>query len=61
MLLLRLIGVLASISIGVALALYLVTRERRYLRFAWRIFLATLVFVLLLMAFYAAERLWLVA
>lgn len=61
MLLLRLIGVLASISIGVALALYLVTRERRYLRFAWRIFLATLVFVLLLMAFYAAERLLLVA
>lgn len=61
MLLLRLIGVLASISIGVTLALYLVTRERRYLRFAWRIFLATLVFVLLLMAFYAAERLWLVA
>jgi hypothetical protein len=61
MLLLRLIGVLASISIGVALAIYLVTRERRYLRFAWRIFLATLVFVLLLMAFYAAERLLLVA
>jgi uncharacterized membrane protein len=61
MLLLRLIGVFALISIGVALALYGVTHQRRYLGFAWRIFLGTLFFVLLLMAFYVAERLLLVA
>ncbi len=56
MLLLRLIAILALISMGVAFALYAVTRERRYLRFAWRIFLGTLLFALLLMAFYALER-----
>ncbi|RPJ48486.1 MAG: hypothetical protein EHM16_02310 [Betaproteobacteria bacterium] len=60
MLLLRLVGILALISIGVSLALYVVTRDRRYLRLAWRIFLVMLAFVLLLMAFYAAERLLLV-
>lgn len=60
MLLLRLVGILALISIGVSMALYVVTRERRYLRLAWRIFLVMLAFVLLLMAFYAAERLLLV-
>lgn len=60
MLLLRLVGIFALISIGVSLALYVVTRERRYLRLAWRIFLVMLAFVLLLMAFYAAERLLLV-
>lgn len=60
MLLLRLIGIFALIAIGVSLALYAVRRERRYLRFAWRIFLGTLVFVALLMVFYIAERLLMV-
>ena len=60
MLLLRLIGILALIAIGVSLALYAWSRERRYLRFAWRVLMATVVFALLLMAFYAAERLLLV-
>ncbi len=57
MLMLRLIGVIALITIGVLLALYVYTRQRRYLQFAWRVFTATILFVLLLMAFYAAERL----
>jgi hypothetical protein len=61
MLLLRLIAILALISMGVAFALYAVTRERRYLRFAWRIFLGTLLFALLLMGFYALERVLMVA
>jgi len=56
MLLLRLVGILALVAIGVSLALYAVSRDRRYLRFAWRIFLGTLVFAGLLMLFYAAER-----
>jgi len=60
MLILRLIGIVALITIGVSLALYAYSRQRSYLRFAWRVFLATMVFVLLLMAFYAAERLLLV-
>ena len=57
MLLLRLIGLLALITIGVSLALYAYSRQRRFLLFAWRVFLGALVFALLLIAFYAAERL----
>ncbi|MCW5575673.1 MAG: hypothetical protein KIS79_08745 [Burkholderiales bacterium] len=56
MLLLRLVGILALVTIGVSFALYVVSRDRRYLRFAWRVFLGTLVFAVLLMLFYAAER-----
>jgi hypothetical protein len=59
-LILRLIGILALVTIGVSLALYAIRREQRYLRFAWRIFLGTLVFVALLMVFYIAERLLMV-
>ncbi|MGE0557103.1 MAG: hypothetical protein AB7E73_00210 [Burkholderiales bacterium] len=57
MLLLRLVGLLALITIGVSLALYAYSRQRRFLQFAWRVFLGTLAFALLLIAFYAAERL----
>ena len=57
MLLLRLVGILALISIGVSFALYVVYRDRRYLRFAWRVLVATLLLAGLLMLFYAAERL----
>lgn len=55
MLLLRLVGLLALITIGVSLALYAYSRQRRFLQFAWRVFLGTLAFALLLIAFYAAE------
>lgn len=57
MLLLRLVGLVALITIGVSLALYAWHRDRRYLRFAQRTFLATLAFALALAAFYAVERL----
>ena len=61
MLILRLIGILTLITIGVALALYVFKRDQRYLRFARSVFLAALVFAMLAMAFYAAERLLLAA
>lgn len=61
MLILRLIGILTLITIGVALALYVFKRDPRYLRFARSVFLAALVFAMLAMAFYAAERLLLAA
>jgi hypothetical protein len=60
MLLLRIFGLLALIAIGASLALYAWYREPRYLRFAWRVFLAALAFALALMAFYAFERLLMV-
>ncbi|HET7596017.1 MAG TPA: hypothetical protein VFK15_03735 [Burkholderiales bacterium] len=60
MLLLRLVGALALIAIGAALVGYLFSRDRRYLQFAWRIFQFTLVFGVLVLAFYVLERLLLV-
>lgn len=57
MFLLRLLGLLALVAIGVALGLYAWKREPQYLRMAWRIFWAAVAFGLALMAFYAIERL----
>jgi hypothetical protein len=60
MLILRLIGILALIAIIGSIALYLFTRNRRYLTFAWRVFLFAIVFLLAFLALYVLERLVLV-
>ena len=60
MLILRVCGILLLITVVAALALYAITRQRRYLRFAWRTFLFALILVLLVMAFYVSERLLMV-
>ncbi|HLF39369.1 MAG TPA: hypothetical protein VI545_06760 [Burkholderiales bacterium] len=60
MLVLRLIGILALIAIVGSIALYLFTRNRRYLTFAWRVFQFAFVFLLVFMALYVLERLVLV-
>jgi hypothetical protein len=60
MLVLRLVGVLVLVAIAGSLALYLFTRNRRYLTFAWRIFQFAFVFLLIFMALYVLERLVLV-
>ena len=60
MLILRLIGILLLISVVASLPFYAVTRQRRYLVFGWRLFLFALALILLIMAFYAAERLLMV-
>jgi hypothetical protein len=57
MLVLRLVGALALITIGAGLILFLFTRNRRYLTFAWRVFQFTVIFAVVLMAFYVLERL----
>lgn len=57
MVLLRLIGILAVIAISLGLVLYLFTRNRRYLTFAWRVFQFGIVFAMVFMAFYVLERL----
>ncbi len=54
MLLVRLLGLLASIGLSVAVLLYMVTGERKYLRFAWQLFkyaLFVIVVVLLMLLF----------
>jgi len=60
MFVLRLIGILALIAIVGSIALYLFTRNRRYLTFAWRVFQFAIVFLLAFLALYVLERLVLV-
>lgn len=54
---LRLLAMLALIVVGVSLVMYVWTRQRQYLKFAWRVLLSTLAIGLAVAAFYAAERL----
>lgn len=60
MLVLRLVGILVLITLAGSVALYLFTRNRRYLTFAWRVFQFAFVFLLIFMALYVLERLVLV-
>mgnify|MGYP003395247756 CR=1 FL=1 len=60
MLILRLMGILVLITIAASIGLYLFTRNRRYLTFAWRVFQFAFVFLLVFLALYVLERLVLV-
>jgi hypothetical protein len=53
----RLTGVLVAIAIAVTFVLYLATRDRRYLKWSWRIFQFALVFIVAVMVLYLLERL----
>ena len=55
MIIVRVVAVLLIVSLALALA-YLWTRDRRYLKWAWRLFLAALAGMLGLMVFYFVER-----
>jgi len=57
MVVLRFVGMLAVITVGAALVLFLFTRNRRYLNFAWRVFQFSVIFAMVLMALYVLERL----
>lgn len=57
MLLLRIIGILAVIAIGVAILAYLFTGDRRYLGLAGRVAKYSLILALALFALLAFERL----
>jgi len=54
---LRFAGFLALLIIGASLVTYLVTQERRWLRFGWQVLKYALVLVLIVIAFLALERL----
>ena len=60
MLVLRLVGALAAITVCVAFVLYVVTRDRRFLFFAWRVLQFAFVFLIAFMALYVLERVVLV-
>jgi hypothetical protein len=57
MLVLRIVGALLVITLGVSLVGYVLTRERRWLRFALRVLAVGFVILLIFMALYALERL----
>jgi hypothetical protein len=56
-LILRILVVMVSITIGVSLLAYLVSGERPYLLFAFQVFKYSLYFSLLLLVLMALERL----
>ena len=57
MIVLRLVGLLVLITLAGSVTMYLFTRNRRYLMFAWRAFQFAFVFLLVFMALYVLERL----
>jgi hypothetical protein len=57
MLVLRILGALLVIVVGVSAALYLVTKDRRWLRFSWQIVKLGFAILLIFVALLALERL----
>jgi hypothetical protein len=55
MIMVRIVAVLGVVALVLVL-IYFATRDRRYLKWAWRTFLAALVCALGLMTFYFVER-----
>jgi cell division protein FtsW (lipid II flippase) len=56
-LLVRILGLLVAVALGVCVLMYVMTGERRYLRYAWQVFkYALFLFVLILLLLFG-ERL----
>jgi hypothetical protein len=56
-LLVRIIGLATAVALGVSVALWLFTGERKWLRLAWRIFKYAVFVILLVLLLIFAERL----
>ena len=54
---LRIVGFLVLIAIGGSMLMYVVTRDRRWVRFGWQVFKYALIVVAIVLAFLALERL----
>jgi hypothetical protein len=57
LILVRLAGVLVLLMLAVSAALFLWTRDRRYLTWAWRVLQFAVVFIVLVMILFLVERL----
>jgi hypothetical protein len=57
MLILRILGALLVITVGASAAVYLVTKDRRWLRFSWQILKFGLAIILIFLVLLALERL----
>ena len=56
MLIVRLAAILVLITLGASFVLFLVTRQRRFLNFAWKLFKFALLFSLVFLALLVLER-----
>lgn len=57
MLLVRLLGLVAAIGLAISVLLYMVTGDRKYLIFAWRLFKYSLFLVVAILLLFLFERL----
>ena len=57
MLLLRVLGLLVAVALGACVLMYMLTGERRYLRFAWQTFKYAVFLFFLVLLLYFGERL----
>ena len=57
MFVLRLVGFLLLITFGASLVTYLLTRNRRYLTFAWQVLKYSMVLAIIVLAFMLLDRL----
>ena len=57
MLLVRVVGLLVAVALGVSVLLWAMTGERRWLRFAWRLFRYAVFAIALVLLLLLAERL----
>jgi hypothetical protein len=53
---LRILGALVVITVGASVAVYLVTKDRRWLHFSWQVLKAGLIILLIFFALLALER-----
>ena len=60
MLVLRIVGFLVLITIGASLVMYLFTKNRRYVTFAWQVFKYGMVMAIVVLTFILFERMVLV-
>ena len=56
MLILRILGALLVIAVGASAAVYLLTKDRRWLRFSWQIVKFGLIILLIFLTLFALER-----
>ena len=56
MLVLRIVGFLVLITLGSSLVMYLLTRNRRYVTFAWQVLKYGMVMAIIVLAFVVFER-----
>lgn len=57
MLLVRLLGLVAAIGLAISVLLYMVSGDRKYLIFAWRLFKYSLFLVVAILLVFLFERL----